>query len=558
MKGIILTLLLFILPLVCKGHPHAALGRHQMVVSAQHLATRVGNAILHEDGNAIDAAVAMGYALAVVHPCCGNLGGGGFMLLHLANGENVFINFREKAPQNIKVNMLVNNKRETVTKAYKTVAVPGSVMGLNKALEKYGTMSLDEVIAPAIYFAEKGYRLTRDDIQFLNYDIDVLEKNPITKKIFTKHGTRFRSGDTFVQKQLAEDLKIISEKGTEAFYKGKIAKKTIAAMKKHHGVLTQKDLTDYNITMQKPIVCHYRGYDIITSPPPSSGGIAICEMLNIASTYSHHFGYRGLSTLQHNIEAMRHTYQDKLTYIGDPKFVNVPTQKLISMAHAQKIRQHIIENQAGHSESKDKNSVTYEGRNTTSYVVVDRWGNVAVVTYSINDFFGARVIPEGTGFLLNSQLEDFTLPTSETVKHLKNNPNRLEPGKRPVSSIAPTIVMRNGEFVMALSTPGGPTIPTQLVGVIENVIDRGMSARQAVDTPRYHMQWWPDVVYLEKDALSRSTVNKLKRMGYKTHRGSPLGFPYWGGVVLVVKGQFSGLLEGAMDSRRPGGMAMGG
>jgi len=370
------------------GHRNRmAVGRDGMSVSAQAIATRVSDYILRQGGNAVDAAVAMGYALAVVHPCCGNLGGGGFMLIHLADGKNVFVNFREKAPQHITQSMLAHNTRATTKEAYRTVGVPGTVMALNSVLKRYGTLPLTEVIQPAIKLAENGYKLTKDDIQFLSYEVDHLKDEPNVAAIFLKQDRPFRPGERLVQNDLADTLRRIAEGGTKAFYRGDIAKRIVKASQRHGGVLTTKDFSNYSIEFKKPLECTYRGYQVITSPPPSSGGAAICEMLNIAEGFPlHKLGPHSVETIHDNIEAMRFTYADKLKYIGDPSFVHAPLRKLISKNYARKLRRQIKPHTAGRS-IKLGSPHRNEGENTTSYVVVDRAGNVVVVTYSINDFF---------------------------------------------------------------------------------------------------------------------------------------------------------------------------
>lgn len=532
---------------------------HGMAVSAQHYATQIGTDVLKQGGNAIDAAVAMGYALAVVHPCCGNIGGGGFMVIHFANGKNIFVNFREQAPANIKANMIIHNQRANNKEAYQTIGIPGTVLGLNTVLQKYGTRPLDQLIQPAIDLAKNGYTLTDGDLHFLHHETNAFKTQPNVTAVFLKQGQPFHVGDRLIQKNLAQTLQLIAQQGTNVFYHGIIADKIIAASQQYGGVLTKKDFAEYRITFSEPLICHYHGYQIITSPPPSSGGITLCEILNIVSTYPlQRWDYRSLQAVQTNVEAMRYAYADKERYIGDPNFYQVPTKALLSDQHAADIRQKIIPNIAGNSALINFAQSSKEKMNTTAFTVADKFGNVVAVTYTINDFFGARVIASDTGFFLNNEMQDFTFNNKETADLLHMSPNALAPHKRPTSSIAPTIILDSqNRFYLAMGSPGGPTIPSHLAEIIENVIDHHITLENAINARRYHMQWQPDQIYLEPDALSENKIVQLKEMGYKIHIGSPYGFPFWGGVAAIMRNPTTGFFSGVMDTRRPAGMAMG-
>lgn len=553
--------------------PKPASENQAMAVSAQRYATEIGRNILKQGGNAVDAAVAMGYALAVVHPCCGNIGGGGFMLIRLANGKQTFFNFREKAPQKINVNVFLDESGKTIKlptsaghlsgfleHSYLTVGVPGTVMGLNEALKKYGTLSVQDVIKPAITLAKEGYSLKAGDVDFLNHGTADFTRQNNVADIFLKNGSPYKKGDILVQKNLANSLQKIYDGGTKAFYEGDIADEIISASNKNGGKLIKSDFLEYTVQELKPITCHYRGYEIITSPPPSSGGVTICEALTILNAYPlSKFGYHSAASTHYTLEAMRFAYADRAMHLGDPDFVKNPVDRLISENHAKSIRNQIEENLAGDSNKISPLIQHIESENTTGYVVVDQYGNAVAVTYTLNNYFGARVIAGKTGFFLNNQLDDFAL--------LPNVPNAfgliggihnvLEPKKRPLSSMAPTIITKNGKLAMALSTPGGSTIPTQLITVIQNVIDYRMDIQEAIDAPRFHMQWKPDTVYYEPYTFSPDTLKILKKMGYTFKEHSPYGSSLWGGMSGILRYKPSGNLHGAIDSRRPAGAALG-
>lgn len=571
---LILVLLIFVFSYhTFAASPKPASESHAMVVSAQHYATEIGRDILKRGGNAIDAAVAMGYALAVVHPCCGNIGGGGFMLIRLANGKQTFFNFREKAPQKINVNVFLDESGKTIKlptsaghlsgfleHSYLTVGVPGTVMGLNTALEQYGTLSLQAVLKPAIGLAKKGYALKAGDVEFLNHGTADFKRQTNVADIFLKNGSPYKKGDILIQKNLANSLQKIYDDGTKAFYQGDIADQIISASNKNGGKLIKLDFQEYTVDELKPITCRYRDYEIITSPPPSSGGVTICQALTILNAYPlSTYGYHSAASTHYTLEAMRHAYADRAKYLGDPNFVKNPVDRLISEGYAKEIRDEVKENLAGDSNKISPQIQYIESENTTGYVVVDQHGNAVAVTYTLNNYFGARVIAGKTGFFLNNQLDDFTLlPTVPNAFGLIGGVhNVLEPKKRPLSSMAPTIITKNGQLAMVLSTPGGSTIPTQLITVIQNVIDFGMDIQEAIDAPRFHMQWKPDTVYHEPYTFSPDTLKILKAMGYTFKEHSPYGSSLWGGMSGILLYKPSGNLHGGIDSRRPAGAALG-
>jgi gamma-glutamyltranspeptidase/glutathione hydrolase len=533
--------------------------RRAMVVSAQHLATKVGVDILKQGGNAIDAAVAVGYALAVVHPCCGNIGGGGFMTIHLADGRNLFLNFREKAPLKATPTMFQDESGNVVpgrsTDTYLAVGVPGTVMGLNEALEKYGTMPLAKVMAPAIALARDGYVLTPGDVKILSARSDDFAKHPNAAAIFLNKGQPWQVGERLVQANLAKTLTAIAKGGSDAFYKGKIAKEVAAASEQNGGLLDVEDFARYTVTWSNPVTCSYRGYLVVSAPPPSSGGTTICEILQIIAPYPiAKWGYASTEATHYLVEAERHAFADRNTYLGDPAFVDNPGRILLSPAHAEKIRTQIKPDRATPSSEVKGNLGPDEGHHTTHYSVVDAGGNAVSVTYTINYLFGIAQVAGDTGFLLNNEMDDFTakpgVPNSFGL--VQGDANKVEGGKRPLSSMSPTIVLDKGKLFMVTGSPGGSTIITTTLQSILNVVDFGMNMQQAVDAPRMHHQWLPDVVMVEPGYLSPVTKPALEKMGYRFRE-----VPAWGADEAILRNPKTGLLEGANDHRRPSGLAAG-
>jgi gamma-glutamyltranspeptidase/glutathione hydrolase len=531
-----------------------------MVSSAQKLATGVGVGILKQGGNAIDAAVAVGYALAVVQPCCGNLGGGGFMLIHRANGKNVFVDFREKAPAAISAHYFFdkNNKlKANALSGYMPVGVPGTVMGLNAALAKYGTMPLKTVIAPAIALAKHGFVLRKDDLLSLNKKYNKLAKHKNVAAIFLNHGKPYQANERLKQTQLAKTLTLIRDQGDRQFYHGIIAKKIVAASKAHHGVLSLADFSNYTVKITKPITCQYRGNTVITVPPPGSG-VVVCEILNIVSGYP--LSFHSAEATHYNVEAMRYAYADRNQYLGDPEFVKNPLQKLLSMSYAKKIRSSIKPFQAGNSKHMGLQfNNTREKPQTTHYNVTDNHGNAVSVTTTLNGYFGSGVIAGNTGFFLNNELNDFALRAGvpNMFKLVQGKANLIAPNKRPLSSMSPMIVMKGHQPYIILGAAGGSTIITQVVEAIENAVDFGMDINAAVNAPRYHMQWLPDVIYMEPFAFSKDTRDILQSMGYTLQLGSPYHTKVWGQTAAILIDPNTGVMYGATDNRHPGGEAGG-
>ncbi len=538
-----------------------------MVVTAQHLATRVGVDVLKDGGNAVDAAVAVGYALAVVYPAAGNIGGGGFMTIQLADGRKTFLDFREKAPLAATADMYLDAGGNVIkgasTTGHLAVGVPGTVSGLEYALQKYGTMKRQAVLAPAIRYAADGFVLDQGDIDMFATATEDFRKDGATAAIFLHRGEPFQVGQKIVQKDLAKTLKAISDKGEDGFYKGPVGAAIVASSQAGKGILTQADLDRYKTRELKPVECNYRGYGIVSAPPPSSGGVVICEILNILEGYPmKELGFRSAQSVHYQIEAMRHSYVDRNSYLGDPDFIKNPLDRLLSKDYAAKIRAVIDPNKAGVSKDIKPGISPHEGSNTTHYSIVDKRGNAVSVTYTLNDWFGAKVTADKTGVLLNDEMDDFTAKVGVPNLYglVQGEANKIEPGKRPLSSMSPTIVTKDGKTVMVVGTPGGSRIITAVLHTIINVIDYGMNAQEAVDAPKFHQQWLPETTNVDDFALSPDTRKILEGWGQKFGGPQPVnhlavilvGAPSLGGKP-VGKNRF----YGANDPRRNSGLALG-
>ncbi|MGT3281710.1 gamma-glutamyltransferase [Yersinia enterocolitica] len=574
------------LALLVSGALHAAStpaveAKNGMVVTSQYLASQVGTDILKMGGNAIDAAVAVGYAQAVVNPCCGNIGGGGFMTIHLADGTDTFINFRETAPAAASADMYLD-KEGKVTKdaslyGYLAAGVPGTVLGMDSAQKKYGKLTRQQVMAPAIKLAREGFVLTRADTDILDTTVKRFRQDPESARIFLrKDGEALQPGDRLIQADLAATLTAISEKGPDAFYQGKIPQAVEAAAKKGGGILTAADFANYKITETAPITCSYRGYKFVSSPPPSSGGVTLCETLNVLEGYDlKGMGFNSAAYIHTLTEAMRHAYMDRNTFLGDPEFVKNPIDRLLSKSYATDIRKQIVANKATPSVEVQPGIQPHEKPETTHYSIVDHDGNAVSTTYTVNGRFGAVVIAPGTGFFLNDEMDDFTVKVGEQNLYglVQGATNSIAPGKRPLSSMSPTLVTKDGKTFMVLGSPGGSRIITITLQTALNVIDHGMAPQEAVDAPRIHHQWLPDEVYYEQRGVSADSLNLLKTMGYKMVEQNP-----WGAAELILVGLAGvegvspansgndsavsgkvreGYLYGANDVRRPAGAATG-
>jgi len=538
-----------------------------MVVSAQHLASKVGVDVLKDGGNAVDAAVAVGYALAVVYPAAGNLGGGGFMTIQLADGRTTFLDFREKAPLAATANMYLDKDGNVIkgasTNGHLAVGVPGTVSGMELAREKYGTMKRAALLAPAIKYAQDGFVLDQGDVDMLRTATDDFKKDAATGVIFLNKGESFAPGQKLVQKDLATTLKAISDKGEDGFYKGAVGAAIVASSQAGKGIITQADLDQYKTRELKPVECNYRGYGIVSAPPPSSGGVIICEILNVLEGYPlKDMGFRSAQSVHYQIEAMRHAYVDRNSYLGDPDFIKNPLERLLSKDYAAKLRAVIAPDKAGVSKDIKPGVAPHEGSNTTHYSIVDKWGNAVSVTYTLNDWFGAKVTAAKTGVLLNDEMDDFTAKIGVPNMYglVQGEANAIAPGKRPLSSMSPTIVTKDGKPVMVVGTPGGSRIITAVLHTIINVIDYGMNAQEAVDAPKFHQQWLPETTNVENFALSPDTRKILEGMGHKFSGPQPanhLAVILVGAPTLGGKPVGNNKLYGANDPRRNSGLALG-
>ncbi len=536
-----------------------ASGRHAMVVTEQHYASQIGINILRSGGNAVDAAVAVGYALAVVDPCCGNIGGGGFMLIRTREAKETFLDFRERAPLRATPDMFLDAHGNVVagrsTRTYLSVAVPGTVKGLEYARVRYGTRSRAELMDPAIALARSGYLLTQADVDVYSSGLPDFKRESNVSSIFTNNGWPLRAGQRLKQPQLARSLKTIERGGVRAFYEGPIAQRIIAASNSRGGILTRRDFESYQVREYPPVHCSYRGYEIASAPPPSSGGTSMCEIVNVVRAFPlGTYGWNSVQSVHDDVEAERHAYVDRNTLLGDPKFVVNPIDRLLSVEHAAAIRAAILPDRSTPSKDLPAPVLSREGSDTTHYSIVDRFGNAVAVTYTINDAFGSGFIAGDTGFFLNNEMDDFT--SKPGVPNLyglvQGSANAIAPGKTPLSSMAPTIVTKNGALSIVAGSPGGSRIITITLGVLQNIIDYGMDVQQAVNAPRLHHQWLPDTVYLEPGALEPSAQQRLQAMGYTfTTQG------VWGSAQAIQRDDRSGILFGGTDRRRPSGAALG-
>ncbi|TPI55738.1 gamma-glutamyltransferase [Mesorhizobium sp. B3-1-3] len=569
--GVTLLLAIALAPptIVLAASPQPAKGEHGMVVTAQHLATEIGVDVLKKGGNAVDAAVAVGYALAVVYPNAGNIGGGGFMTVRMKDGRTTFLDFRERAPLAATKTMYLDKDGNPVKGAsldgYLAVGVPGSVAGFEMAREKYGTLARQDLMAPAIAYAKDGFVLNQGDAASFAGGADRLAKDPAAAAIFLKpDGKPYGIGEKLVQPDLAASLSAISEKGPDAFYKGAIADAIVKASGAKGGILAKGDFEQYAVRELKPVTCSYRGYEIISSPPPSSGGIIICEILNVLEFYPlSYLGAGSAETVRVMVEAMRHAYVDRNSALGDPDFVDNPVSKLLDKNYAKDIRDKIDPFRAGVSKGLMPKGFG-ESKETTHYSIIDNDGNAVAVTYTLNGSFGAGVVADGTGILLNNEMDDFTQKPGVPNLYglVQGEANAIQPKKTPLSSMSPTIVTKDGKPFMVIGSPGGSRIITITLEAIVNVVDHGMDIQQAIDAPRIHHQWLPDTIYVEPFGLSPDTEKLLAGMGYHLD----LSDETWGQAAgILVGGKSLSEIEkgggarynGAIDSRAAAGEALG-
>ena len=546
----------------------SAAGRHAMVATEQHYASQAGVDVLEAGGNAVDAAVAVAYALAVVDPCCGNIGGGGFIVVRMHDGREKFIDFREKAPLRATRDMYLNRDGSVDAfrsrKGWLAIGVPGTVLGMETARKEFGTMSRSALIAPAIALARDGFTISAGDL--IPFEGSATEgytgaytfaQQPNVRAIFMPNGSFPKPGDVLRQPQLAKTLESIARDGPDAFYRGPIAHAIVAASDANGGLLSLKDFASYTVEEAAPLHCGYKGYDVESAPPPSSGGVTLCEILNIIAPYPlASWGWHGTRSVHYVTEAERRAYADRNTYLGDPDFVKDPVAALLAPSYAAKLRAEISPDTATPSVDVKPGlgAVAHENDETTHYSIVDRWGNATAVTYTINDWFGSSVIAGDTGFFLNDEMDDFTAKpgTPNMFGLVQGVRNDVQPGKRPLSSMTPTIVTKNGKLVMVTGSPGGSRIITIALETILNALVYGMTAQKAVDAPRTHMQWLPDQLQYEPGAIGATATSALTAMGYHFHM-----VPRWGSAQAVVVDPVTGILYGGSDRRHPAGAAIG-
>jgi gamma-glutamyltranspeptidase/glutathione hydrolase len=548
--------------------------RHGLVASAHELASRAGVEIMQAGGNAVDAAVATGFVLAVVHSPAGNIGGGGFMLIRMADGQSHFVDYREKAPEAARRDMFLDAQGNVIEGAseygYKAIGVPGSVAGMVYAEQRYGTLTLKEVMAPAIQLARQGYSLSWGEARDLHDKY--LSRFAESRRIFQRDGNFYQPGEIFRQPDLARTLERIAAKPDD-FYHGALARELAAAMQKGGGLITVDDLGHYEVKEREPIRGTYRGYEVISAPPPSSGGTVLVESLNILEGYDlDKLGDRSAESIHFTTEAFRRAFFDRAEFLGDPDFAKIPVAQLIDKKYGAAWRDSIDDRKASASKDLKRPAIfseleqyaaahpqamtNHESQHTTHYSVVDAEGNAVSVTTTINDWFGSRVTADGLGFLLNDEMDDFSAkpgaPNSDGL--MQGVANAIGPGKRPLSSMTPTIVVHDGKTVLVLGSPGSSKIITTVANVLMGVVDYGMNVQEAVDAPRFHNQWLPDVLNVEQ-WFSPDTVKVLRKMGYNVefglHNGGEVS-PYWSDAECIAVDPKTGDRLGASDYRDNG------
>jgi gamma-glutamyltranspeptidase/glutathione hydrolase len=551
---------------------HAA---HGVVVSVHELASQAGVEIMQAGGNAVDAAVATGFALAVVHPPAGNLGGGGFMLMRMADGKVHFLDYREKAPAAATPGMYLDAQGNVIEGAsdygYKAIGVPGSVAGMVYAEQKYGKLTLKQVMAPAIRLAREGYALTWGEARDFKDD-QYLGKFAESRRIFQRDGNYYQPGEVFRQPDLARTLERIAAKPDD-FYHGSLARELAAALQKGGGLITVEDLAHYEVKEREPVRGTYRGYEVISAPPPSSGGTVLIESLNILEGYDlAKMGNRSAQSIHYTTEAFRRAFFDRAEFMGDPDFSKLPVAQLIDKKYGAAWRESIDADHASASKELKRPAIfseleqyaaahpqavaNHEFPHTTHYSVVDADGNAVAVTTTINDWFGSRVTAEGLGFLLNDEMDDFSakpgVPNADGL--IQGAANAIGPGKRPLSSMTPTIVARDGKTFLVLGSPGSSKIITTVANVLMGVVDYGLNIQEAVNAPRFHNQWLPDVLNVER-WISPDTVQALQKMGYNVQIGLHEGenvYPYWSEAECIAIDAKTGERLGASDGRSNG------
>jgi len=532
-------------------------GEGGMVASRSDLASEVGRQILQQGGNAVDAAVATAFALAVVYPSAGNLGGGGFMLIALEDGRVLAQDNREKAPGAAHRDMFLDAKgdvdRNLAVNSLQSSGVPGTVAGLLDALERHGTLTRQAVIGPALRLAREGFVLNDDLAGQFADNLEGFSRHEASLAVFTRDGEPYKAGDMWIQNDLADTLQRISDEGRDGFYKGPVATAIAAEMQRNNGIMTTEDLAAYQPVWREPVHGTYRGHDVYSMPPPSSGGVLLLQMLNMLEPYDlGSLGFGSAATVHLMIEAQRRAYADRAEYLGDPDFVDVPAQQLMSKEYARQRFADFDPARATDSASIGAGTWPEESPQTTHFSVVDGQGMAVAMTTTLNRSFGNRIVIPGTGVLMNNEMDDFSSKpnTPNSYGLIGRDANEIAPGKRMLSSMTPTIVLKDGELLLVTGSPGGSTIINTVLQVVLNVLDHGMGAAQAVASPRIHHQWLPDNVRFETGALSDEVAAALRAMGHKGLNGAGFGI---GDANTIVKD--GPVLEGVSDPRSVGGVA---
>ncbi len=539
--------------------------KHGIVASTNEVASRVGVDVLKRGGNAIDAAIAVAFALAVTHPAAGNLGGGGFMMIRLKNGKTTAIDYREMAPAAATRNVYLDQQGNVIKGeggplvGYRAAGVPGTVRGMELALKNYGSGKLNwsQLVEPARRLAANGFQVTYSLARSLRGNDDYLSQYPETKRIYLNDGKFYNEGDLFRQPDLAATFSRLQKGGPNEFYQGETARLIVADMKRNNGLMTMADLNGYVAKQREPLRGNYRGYEVISMPPPSSGGAVLIEMLNILEGYDLKKVESASSERYHLMaEAMRRAFADRAEFMGDSDFVKVPVAGLIDKAYAEKLRRTIKPERASTSvEVRAGKPTGHESDETTHFTVVDAEGNAVANTYTLNNSYGSAAVAKGTGIILNDEMDDFAAKpgTPNMYGLIQGERNAVAPQKRPLSAMTPTLVLRkDGSLWFTIGSPGGPTIINTVLSVITNVIDYGMNIQQAIDAPRIHHQWLPDELSFEPFGMSGDTQRALTDRGHKLDKPRYLGDAE--GIMIEEK---TGVRLGATDPRRSDGLAVG-
>ncbi|PWT89376.1 MAG: gamma-glutamyltransferase [Acidobacteria bacterium] len=558
---ILILILCFVAEPLLAASRQPLIAQHAAVASVSIIASRIGSDVMKKGGNAVDAAVAVGLALAVVWPSAGNLGGGGFMVIRMKDGTAVAIDYRERAPAAAFREMYQDSAGNVIpglsTLGYKAVGVPGTVAGLVLASKNYGKLPWKDLVEPAYELAKNGFIVSDVVSQYLQERKEELAQFESTRKVYFVNGNGPAAGSRFIQPDLAATLARLRDTDGRDFYEGKTAHLMAEDLKAHGGLITLEDLKNYKAVVRKPVEGTYRGYRIISMPPPSSGGAALIEMLNMVEKFSvSDLGFHSADQINLFTEAMRRAFADRAKYMGDPDFVTVPTERLISKEYGALLANDInLEKSTSSDKIQSMESIAPESKETTHYSIIDAEGNAVANTYTLNDSYGAKVVAAGTGFLLNNEMDDFTSKPGvpNLYKLIQGEANAVQPGKRPLSAMTPTIVLKNDQPFLIIGSPGGSTIINTVFEVATNVIDFGMNIQEAVDAPRFHHQWMPDLLFTEPFAINKDTQKVLEQRGNKFSQEPFFApDPYWGDAQGILIDPKTGIRSAASDPRRGG------